>query len=91
VPPARQHPAPPAGPAPRKSPKPNVTIAKSQMLDARREQVTDFGHENRDEPDVIMTKIREECGRRRPAAGQMSSRTAAAPSTSRTGRGFGPT
>jgi len=30
------------------------------MLDGRRARITDFGHRNRDETDVIMTQIREE-------------------------------
>ena len=32
------------------------------MLDRLRAHITDLRHANRDETDVIMTKIREECG-----------------------------
>jgi len=34
-------------------------MSLSQMLDARPLRITDLGHRNRDETDVIMTKIRD--------------------------------
>jgi hypothetical protein len=39
--------------------KTDVIVAPSQMLDARPPRITDFGHGNWDETDVIMAKIRE--------------------------------
>jgi hypothetical protein len=33
------------------------------MLDARPPRITDIGQRNRDETDVIMTQIRDMCGR----------------------------
>jgi len=36
-----------------------MIMTPSHMLDAPPPRITDFGHGNRDETDVIMTKIRE--------------------------------
>jgi len=41
----------------------DMIVVPSQMLDARPPRITDFRHRNRDETDVIMAKIREECAR----------------------------
>jgi len=39
---------------------PAAGAGRSQILDGQQAGITDFGHQNRDEPDVIMAKIREE-------------------------------
>jgi len=39
------------------------------MLDGQRAHITDIGHQNRDESDVIMAQIREELPWRGVAAG----------------------